>query len=350
MGLLNLTIAELFTVLIPLSGILVALYFYDRSRRELVVSTLRFWPRRATYPMTTRRKKLRQPWSLLLQLLAALLLLLAIADFRFLTGDAPPRRHVVILETSAAMGARNHDAVNDGLAAGTLMDVARRRAVAYLRAIPAADSVMLIRCDANPALAVGFTTDREKLRDAIEQSTAGWTAPHLAGALELARSALELAGEDGSAAQSERRPAGEVAAQPGTPALEALDDELAITTATALTWDATPKTTLDLEASRDFQESSTAEASSFNATRVTLGITAKFSDMLSTTIRGAYERDDFNALDRSDDIWQASTVVQYDWRAWLGFELGYEHVTKRSDDDTIEYDVNRFWLLVRGQL
>lgn len=216
MGLLNFTLAELFTVLIPLSGILVALYFYDRSRRELVVSTLRFWPRRATYPMTTRRKKLRQPWSLLLQLLAALLLLLAIADFRFLTGDAPPRRHVVILETSAAMGARNRDAVNDGavndgLAAGTLMDVARRRAVAYLRAIPAADSVMLIRCDANPALAVGFTTDREKLRDAIEQSTAGWTAPHLAGALELARSALELAGEDGSAAQSERRPAGEVA-------------------------------------------------------------------------------------------------------------------------------------------
>lgn len=211
MSLLNLTIAELFTVLIPLSGILVALYFYDRSRRELVVSTLRFWPRRTTYPMTTRRKKLRQPWSLLLQLLAALLLLLAIADFRFLTGDAPPRRHVVILETSAAMGARNRDAVNDGLAAGMLMDVARRRTIAYLRAIPAADPVMLIRCDANPALAVGFTTDREKLRHAIEQSTAGWTAPHLAGALELARSALELAGEDGSAAESERRPAGEVA-------------------------------------------------------------------------------------------------------------------------------------------
>ncbi len=115
-------------------------------------------------------------------------------------------------------------------------------------------------------------------------------------------------------------------------------------------WDATPKTTFDLEVGRDFQESSTLEASSFTATRVSLGITEQFSDILSATIRGAYERDAFNALDRSDDIWQASTVVRYNWRAWLGFELSYEHVTKRSDDNTIEYDVNRFWLLVRGQL
>ncbi|MEZ5364436.1 MAG: hypothetical protein R2748_19410 [Bryobacterales bacterium] len=46
MGLLNLTLGQLLAVFVPLTGLLVALYFYDRSRRRVVVSTLRFWPKR----------------------------------------------------------------------------------------------------------------------------------------------------------------------------------------------------------------------------------------------------------------------------------------------------------------
>ena len=37
MGLLNLTLGQLLAVFLPLAGMLVALYFYDRSRRRVVV-------------------------------------------------------------------------------------------------------------------------------------------------------------------------------------------------------------------------------------------------------------------------------------------------------------------------
>ena len=213
MGLLNLTLLEFLSVLIPLSTFLVALYFYDRSRRRQIVSALRFWPRRAAYPTATRRKKLQQPWSLLLQLLAMLLLLLAIADWRFDVIGKPPRHHVVILETSALMRAShsagdpatanpataNPAAANPAAGGATLMDAARQRARAYLRAIPRGDLVMVIHADANPTPATRFTADRAELEQAILEAEAGWTAVDLAGAFELAQSSLRLAvGADGA--------------------------------------------------------------------------------------------------------------------------------------------------------
>ena len=187
MGFLNLTIVEFLTILLPLASIMVALYFYDRSRKRRLVSTLRFWPRRPDPPMVTRRRKLQQPLSLLLQLLALLLLLLAIADFRF-GGDAgSARHHVILLETSAWMRA-TADAGGDR----TLMDVARDRARAYLRAIPANEPVMLVRADGNPAPATVFTTDRQELEQAIEDSEPGWTAMDLDSALKVAGGTLDL--------------------------------------------------------------------------------------------------------------------------------------------------------------
>ncbi|MCB1022322.1 MAG: BatA domain-containing protein, partial [Acidobacteria bacterium] len=119
MGLLNLTLAQLLAVFVPLTGLLVALYFYDRSRRRVVVSTLRFWPKRPAPPVTRRHKKLQQPLSLLLQLLAMLLLLLAIADFRFGISGGTPRHHVIVLDSSAVMGRGD----------GAWMQAARQRAL-----------------------------------------------------------------------------------------------------------------------------------------------------------------------------------------------------------------------------
>lgn len=206
MDLLNLTLGQFLAVFVPLAGALVALYFYDRSRRRLVVSTLRFWPRRPAPPKTRRHKKLQQPLSLLLQILAMLLLLLAVADLRFGSFGGPRRHHVLILETSAWMNA----AAAGGN--GALMDEARLRAVSYLRAIPASEPVMLIRADGLPTPATPFTIDREVMLAAIGESQAGFTAANLGGALELARSALQLATDAGGVSQGllERMSAGTV--------------------------------------------------------------------------------------------------------------------------------------------
>ena len=188
MELLSLTLAELLAFAVPVSAAVVALYFYDRSRRRRVVSTLRFWPRRAVHLMTTRRRRLQQPWSLLLQLLAVLLLLLAVADLRFSGSSRASRHHVVILETSAWMSA----AAGEGQS-GALLDRARDRASAFLDALPADDPVLLIQGDANPMVVQGFTTDRAAFRESLDSLQPSWTAANLADAVELAKSVLRLA-------------------------------------------------------------------------------------------------------------------------------------------------------------
>ena len=216
----NLTLGEFLALLLPLAAVVIVLYLYDRSRRQRVVSTLRFWPPEAERRRLIRRRKIRQPLSFILQLLALLLLVLAIADLRF-RGNRPPRHHVVLLDASAWMRAAN------GAAGRTLMDAARQAALAYLRAVPLHDPVMVVRADGNPGSLTGFTTDRRRLGQAVRGMEPGWTALDLEAAVELAADALELAvGDrsraDGSAALGEvayignGRLAGEAAGRPDT--------------------------------------------------------------------------------------------------------------------------------------
>src|SRR6266702_1906956 len=105
MEFLNLSLAEFFVAFGAIAAFSVALYLLDRTRRRLVVSTLRFWVTPGQPAPVSRNRKINQPLSLLLQLLGMLLLLLAIAEFQF-GGTLNKRRdHVLVLDTSAWMGA-----------------------------------------------------------------------------------------------------------------------------------------------------------------------------------------------------------------------------------------------------
>src|SRR5215467_6898553 len=103
------------------SALVVALYLLDRSRRKQVVATLRFWVAAEQPTAVARRKRIQQPWSLLLQLASICLLLLAIAQLRIGSQASTPFDHVLILETSAWMGARSTNHTQSG-AQLTLMD------------------------------------------------------------------------------------------------------------------------------------------------------------------------------------------------------------------------------------
>ncbi len=185
MNFLSLSFVEFLVLALPMAAGVVALYLYDRSRRRQLVSTLRFFPRLVQAPVYVRRKKIEQPWSLLLQLLSLLLLLLAIAEPRFGPLAARSRDHVLILETSAWMNSAAPDR------RGSLMELARRRALEYLRAVPGEDR-LLLRADGLPMPATRFTADRRELQQAIQGSRAGATALDLPAALELARSQQRL--------------------------------------------------------------------------------------------------------------------------------------------------------------
>jgi hypothetical protein len=176
---LNLSVLQFIAVFGSVSAMAVALYLLDRSRRKQVVSTLRFWVSAEQPAVAARRKRINQPWSLLLQLVSMALLLLAIAQLRFGSPAQAGRDHVLIVETSAWMASRS--------ANRTLMDIARQRARAYLNAVPARDRVMLVRADGMTTPATGFEPDRRKVEAAILASQPGSTALNLDQALAFAR-------------------------------------------------------------------------------------------------------------------------------------------------------------------
>lgn len=194
MHLLNLSLAQFFVVFGSVAALTVALYLLDRSRRRQIVATLRFWIAAEQPPVITRRRRIQQPWSLILQLVSIALLVLAIAQLRLGERAGAPRDHVLVLDTSAWMSAATADR-------RTLMDAARERAHAYVKAIPSRDRVMLVRADALATPATAFEPNRSKLLEAIDASVPGATALNLDQALAFAR---RLQSRDG------RRP-GEIA-------------------------------------------------------------------------------------------------------------------------------------------
>ena len=183
---LNLSLLQFLAVFGSISAISVALYLLDRSRRKLVVSTLRFWIAAEQPAVAARRRRVQQPWSLLLQLLSMALLLLAISQLRLGSPAQAGRDHVIVLDTSAWMAGRSGNR--------TLMDVARERARQYLKALPARDRVMLLRADGMATPATAFEVDRKKIEDAISASQAGATALNIDRALLFAR---HVQGQDG---------------------------------------------------------------------------------------------------------------------------------------------------------
>ncbi|HXA51488.1 MAG TPA: BatA and WFA domain-containing protein [Candidatus Acidoferrum sp.] len=186
MYLLNLSLFQFLAVFGSISAISVALYLLDRSRRKLVVSTLRFWVAAEQPAVAARRRRIQQPWSLLLQLVSMGLLLLAIAQLRLGTPLAAGRDHVIVLDTSSWMAARSGNR--------TLMDVTRDRARQYLHALPARDRVMLVRADGMATPATVFEPDHKKVEKAIDASQPGSTALNLDQALVFAR---HIQGQDG---------------------------------------------------------------------------------------------------------------------------------------------------------
>ncbi len=179
MHLLNLTLGQFLVVFGSVAALTVALYLLDRSRRRQVVAALRFWLAAEQPPMITRRRRIQQPWSLILQLASIALLLLAIGQLRWGPRAGTPRDHVLVLDTSAWMAA--------SMGGRTLMDEAKDRARAYLRALPARDRVMLVRADGLTTPATAFEPDRGKLAAAIDASEPGATALDLDQALAFAR-------------------------------------------------------------------------------------------------------------------------------------------------------------------
>jgi Mg-chelatase subunit ChlD len=180
----NLSLFEFLSLLSVASAATVALYLLSRSRSRMTVATLRFWQNATQAAQQRRRQRVDQPWSLILQLLAILCLLLAIAQPRWGTRILGGRDHVLLLDTSAWMGAPARD--------GDLSTEARRAALRWLRTLASQDRVMVIRAGAEALPATRFESDRGVDEAAIRSSLPGMGALDLEQSLSLARQSQTL--------------------------------------------------------------------------------------------------------------------------------------------------------------
>lgn len=176
----NLSALEFLGLFSAAAAVTVALYLLIRARKRFAVATLRFWQNAQQPVQQTRRRRIDQPWSLLLQLLAIALLLLAIAQPRLGSPDTSGRDHVLILDTSAWQQ-------NPALLAES-----RKLALEWLKRVPPQDRVMLVRADSLATPATRFEADPAAIRAAIESTQASSTALDLQPAFDLALQALRL--------------------------------------------------------------------------------------------------------------------------------------------------------------
>jgi len=183
---LNLTAVEFFILLGTLAGFIATLYLLDRMKRKKVVSTLRFWKPALTAEERQSRRKMREPWSLVLQILSLLLLLLAIAQLQWGVRQRRGRDHVLLLDTSAWTAQK--------LGQGTLLDREKAFARRYLSALGAPDRAMVVRAGSLTIPATAFTSDHRALERAVVESTSGFSALNLDQALGFASQALGSSG------------------------------------------------------------------------------------------------------------------------------------------------------------
>jgi hypothetical protein len=189
MFLFNLSMFEFLALLSAVSGVVVALYLLSRSRRKQTVATLRFWVQARQPVPSSRRRRIQQPWSLVLQLVCLALLLLAIAQLRIGSRQSASRDHVLLLDASSWMAAQSGDK--------TLLDNAKAKARAFVRALPGSDRVMVVRADGLPSPVTGMETSRDTILRAIDETRPGASALNLEQAFLFASQIRRLHGSGG---------------------------------------------------------------------------------------------------------------------------------------------------------
>jgi len=186
---------------------LLLLYFLKLKRREMVISSTLLW-KRAVQDLQVNApfQKLRRNLLLLLQLLALIAMLLALAGPMLALSKGPGQRYVVLIDRSASMNAT--DVTPNRLAeakkqAKVFIESLRSGAVVSLR--DSADHAMVIAFDRHAKVMCNFTSDRRQLAAAIDAIESGDGISQLAEAVTVARAFAQSSGVEGGAPAAETR-------------------------------------------------------------------------------------------------------------------------------------------------
>lgn len=146
--------------LIPLAGIIIALYLLKMRRKDVRVPATFLWPP-LIYEIRANAlfQKLKFSWLLVLQLLALLLVVLAFARPQIRQQGLGGAVTVVILDSSASMSA------ND--VSGTRFDRAKKIAEEIVGSVKIGDRIALIEAGPTPRVVSPLSGDSGKMRRAL---------------------------------------------------------------------------------------------------------------------------------------------------------------------------------------
>jgi Ca-activated chloride channel homolog len=173
--------------------LIIAMYLLKLRREDRAVSSTFLWKRMVRdVEANAPWQRLRFNWLMVLQLLLALLLVLALARPFFRTVGIAGRNLIVVVDRSASMASTD--------AEGTRIDAAKRQAIALIDQLPDGGRATVIAAGGTLEVPAASSTDRRQLREAVERIQIS-----AAGGSDLSQ-ALALA-----AALSSREPDSEVA-------------------------------------------------------------------------------------------------------------------------------------------
>jgi Ca-activated chloride channel family protein len=160
-----------------------ALYFLKVRRKRVVVPSVLLWTELSkTEQLATPLQRFQRNLLLLLQLLLLALLALAAARPYVVSESAPAHATVVVVDTSASMGA------TDGPGGATRLSAAVTEARSLVNSLGPTDEVMIVRAGPVTEVAVPFTADHRELEAGLAALTPSQGAGSLKDGLTLALS------------------------------------------------------------------------------------------------------------------------------------------------------------------
>lgn len=181
-------ILEPFALLaLPLLGVIVALYLLRFRRPTAPVASLRLWD------IFTRDREANTLWQrlrvsvlLLLQIVALLALILALARPWVPSNQGAVRANVLLIDVSASMGAADADDAGRQ----TRLQAAQVKALQIVDDMPQQSTAMLIAVDIQASILVPLTDDKARLREAISSLSANASRTDLRDGLRMAQAAV----------------------------------------------------------------------------------------------------------------------------------------------------------------
>src|SRR5215210_99347 len=149
---------------LPLIGAIIALYLLKLRRPVAPVASLHLWDSLTRdREANTLWQRLRVSTLLILQVLALLALILALARPWAPSAEPLGQNVIIVVDVSASMGAKD---AGDG-ERQTRLQAAQERAKSVVDALQQGGTAALIAADDHATLLVPSTEDKARLRDAI---------------------------------------------------------------------------------------------------------------------------------------------------------------------------------------